>query len=370
VLTVDRHTPEDAIADLVDAVVREPQRRDLLVGLLPEEADLYAGRGANTAHRLRGYVLAAFEHVGLPEAALPFVVQELESGRNAYVVAAAAKALRGCPYHPPDAARLLLAAIDNIRYADDAVSFDGYRPRWPRTTYTTALEEIARTFAWLGDHAAPALPALEELYRDTHSLTAEARAVVATVLAGGRKHACCTGPSAPAPVEPRSSGRAVPREVELQDQDGRTLTFGQLVAGRPTVVTFFYTRCDNPNKCALTITKLARLHEARRAHGLDGRFRTAAITYDPAFDIPARLLAYGLDHGLTPGPDDRLLRTTGDLDPLARYFRLGVNYGPTTVNQHRIELFVLDEAGRIGTTFDRRQWDVAAVLDAVRALLP
>ena len=44
--------------------------------------------------------------------------------------------------------------------------------------------------------------------------------------------------------------------MELEDQDGARVTFGEFFAGKPSVVAFFYTRCDNPNKCSLTITKL------------------------------------------------------------------------------------------------------------------
>ena len=60
--------------------------------LLPERISLYAGRSANETIRMRGYILAAFEQVELPDAALPYVLEELESGRDAYLVAAAARA--------------------------------------------------------------------------------------------------------------------------------------------------------------------------------------------------------------------------------------------------------------------------------------
>jgi protein SCO1/2 len=62
-------------------------------------------------------------------------------------------------------------------------------------------------------------------------------------------------------------------------------------------VVFFYTRCDNPNKCSLTVTKLARLQKSIVEEQLEGLLRTAAITYDPAYDLPPRLKAYGDNRG-------------------------------------------------------------------------
>src|SRR5437016_4842919 len=89
--------PEECVAAWVDALRACPEDRAALTLLLPEQAPLYAGRGANAAARLRGYFLAAFERLGLPDVALPYVLDELESGIEAYPVAGAARALRGLP---------------------------------------------------------------------------------------------------------------------------------------------------------------------------------------------------------------------------------------------------------------------------------
>ena len=66
---------------------------------------------------------------------------------------------------------------------------------------------------------------------------------------------------------------------------------------------------------------------------------------------------------------DRFLRTRVGFDALREFFELGVNYGPCLVNRHRIELFVLDERGRIRASFTRLQWDTCDVLGSVRQLV-
>lgn len=373
---LDQNTPEERIAALADAVKRDPGRRDSLAELLPERIPLYAGRSTNATIRMRGYLMAAFEQAGLPDPAIPYVLEELESGRDAYLVAAAARAIRGLGSPASDAVPFLLKAIENIKYCDDAVSFGSYQPRWPVPDRTTAIEEIMKTFAWLGEHARPALPALEALRQDRGVLSASARAVLDAIVAelGDAGACCCAAEEASAGLAGGGYARAertsaaVPAGVELEDQDGRPVTFGGFFTGRPSIVVFFYTRCDNPNKCSLSITKLARLQRALRQEGWQGQLRTAAITYDPGYDLPSRLSAYGHNRGVIFGDSDRFLRTKTGFGTLQEYFGLGVNFGPALVNRHRIELFVLDPEGRIAVTFTRLQWDVQDVLHHARAL--
>jgi protein SCO1 len=98
---------------------------------------------------------------------------------------------------------------------------------------------------------------------------------------------------------------------------------------------------------------------------VDERVRTAAITYDPEFDLPARLRAYGENRGVVFGDNDRMFRTVSGLVRLDDYFQLGASFGDVLVNRHRIELFVLDGEGHIVATFARLQWTVEEVLSHV-----
>jgi protein SCO1/2 len=378
---LDHETSEQEFAELVDRAGRE-MNGHLLAQLLPERIPVYRGWSANTVNRMRGYLLAAFERAGLPEEALPYVFEELEGGRDAYLVAAAARALRGRESRGCDAVPFLLKAIDNIKYADDAVSFDSYRPSWPLSGHTTALQEIASTLAWLGSEASSALPALRSLLEEPGVLSEVARAKLESVISGlSVSGSCCAVPAASPccshhtetarPVihqihHPRAE---VPAGVELEDQDGARVKFREFFTGKPSVVAFFYTRCDNPNKCSLTITKLGRLQRRLADLGLDGRIQTAAITYDPEFDLPARLRAYGENRGVVFSPSARLFRTRGALAPVQDYFELGVSFGETLVNRHRIELFLLDQQGRVAGAFTRLQWDSEKVLAQAASLV-
>src|SRR4029079_15611306 len=96
--------------------------------------------------------------------------------------------------------------------------------------------------------------------------------------------------------------------IVMQDQDGRLLKFVEFFRGSPSIVVFFYTRCDNPMKCSLSVTKLARVQTLLDAQGLARRIRTAAITYDPEFDRPERLRVYVKDRAVHLDENHRMLR--------------------------------------------------------------
>lgn len=373
---VDQETTEESIAALVDAIRLDPRHRDSLVELLPERNSLYTGRSTNATIRIRGYIVAAFEQVGLPAEALPYVMEELENGRDAYLVAAAARAIRGLDEPASQAAPFLLKAIENIKYCDDAVSFESYRPQWPASSHTTAIEEILKTLAWMGPQARSALPALEALNEELGALSPKAQTILEAILAGlnDADSCCCAASTGPESfiqegLAPERPSMPVPTRVPMEDQDGREVAFGEFFIGKPSIVAFFYTRCDNPNKCSLTVTKMAGLQRALREAGLQGEVQTAAITYDPDYDLATRLLGFGRNRGVVFGASDRFLRTKSEFGALRDYFELGVNFGPALVNRHRIELFILDPEARIAFTFTRLQWDIQDVLDHARRLL-
>lgn len=328
-------TPEAEVAGRIDAVRRAPKRVGELVALLPESLPVYAGRSSAEVTRLRGYLLAAFAETRLPPDALPYVLEALESGHEPYEVAGAAIALRGFDGPGGEVMPYLERAQRNMTGADSIVSFEAYDPRWPYAEPTTALAELARTIAELEAHAA---------------------------------HACC---HEPVPSERTEPAVAAPLDVALEDQHGDAETFEGFFCGKPSLVAFFYTRCNSPYKCSLTVTKLGRVQALLEERGLAGELRLAAITYDPDFDLPKRLETYGSDRSVRFGDDVRFFRTTSPsgLDRLAQYFQLGVGYGPSTVNRHRIEAHLLDARGDIRESFTRLQWTPEAVLAAADGLL-
>lgn len=361
------------IAATIDCIRLTPDRREELVELLAEQAPVYRGLGSKEVERLRGYLLASFETLGLPDTAMPFVLEELEVGSNPHTVAAAAKALRGASHVPDRAISLLVRAVERIEGNDDYVQYDTLRPS-RAAVGSTALAEIFRTISALGPRAGALRAELDAMAERSSAFSPDvlvaieqARHAVSAPFAG---QSCCSvrPPPLAFPAAHVATSVAID-DLPLQDQSGANFAYRDFFHGRLSIVTFFYTRCMNPEKCSLTISKLARLQRLIRKTDLQSRINLAAFTYDPAYDRPERLHAYGLERGLRYDERNRLIRTLGPLTPLQRKFDLGVGFGPSTVNRHSVELFVLDSAGAISQEFRRMQWDELVVLRTMKQFL-
>lgn len=105
------------------------------------------------------------------------------------------------------------------------------------------------------------------------------------------------------------------------------------------------------------------------ARGLDERIHTAAITYDPAFDLPERMRGYGQNRGLRMDSRHRVVRAPDGIDALRRHFGLGVNFVESLVNRHRVEAFVLDREGRVAASFERLHWDEGELVERAARVL-
>lgn len=367
---------ESQFAALVDALAADPERREQFAELLREDHPFYDQRGTATVVRMRGWVLLALARIGASDAELIFVLEELDAGVDAYLVAAAACALRSYP--APDAAfaPFVMRALTNIRYHDEPVSFASYGEYATSSTGTSAVRELLLTLAWLGPQALEVLPAVEQLRAQRGGLSETLLTDVDRALEAIRRDtegkefvadACCRLPGGLSNMFSWARGSrrgSVPIEQTVfEDQEGAAISFKEFFRGHPSIIVFFYTRCDNPLKCSLTVTKLARVQKLLEARGLTHQIHTAAITYDPAFDLPGRLRGYGQNRGVRMDDHHRLLRTTDGLDTLRSHFKLGVNFIESLVNRHRIEVYVLDAEGQVASCFQRIHWDEQQVVD-------
>ena len=370
---------EPQFAELVNAIADDPVRREELIDLLREDHSFYDQRGGATAVRMRGWVLLAIARAGIADAALPFILEELDTGTDPYLVAAAACALRSGSAPTPAFAPFVMSAISHLRYRNDPVSLESYGGYAASASATNPLRELLATLKWLGPQARQVIGELESLRNPQGGLPKklqdELDAAVRAIRAGdeGVADPCCTLPGGLG--EMFSSAFASRRdstpveEIVFEDQDGASIRFREFFRGHPSIVVFFYTRCDNPLKCSLTITKLARIQKLLEERGLGGQIRTAAITYDPGFDLPLRIRSYGQSRGVLMDHGNRMLRTTNGFTALRDHFNLGVNFVESLVNRHKLETYVLDADGKIAASFERIRWDEQQVVDRAVELL-
>ena len=365
--------PKDEFRGLVDQLPS-----DQLIALLHENNPIYDQRGATTVVRMRGWVMLTLARTSLPDAALPFIIEDLDTGVDAYLVAAAAVALRSYPTPNPAFAPFVVRAITNIRYRDERVSLKTFGGFAIGTKGTSPVRELLATLAWLGPNARASVAEIETLRTGPTAIAKKYHAdldqILNTISDTPLETADCCG--LPAGVKdlfswmrPTRTASSSIESTVFEDQDGRTVTFGEYFDGRPSIVVFFYTRCDNPLKCSLTITKLARIQKLLETEDLADQINTAGITYDPGFDLPERLLNYGQHRGIEFAPQHRLLRSQDGLDALRKHFALGVNFIESLVNRHRIELYILDGKGRTAGYFGRVQWNEREVVERAAEVL-
>lgn len=368
---LDASTSEDTIASWIDICKKSKSGGESLAQLLPQNHPIYHNRGSNQMNRIRGYIIASFEQIGLPNSALMYVFEELENSKDAYMVAASAKALRGLKTPSKTISTYLCKAIYNIAHKDNSVNFESYKPLWnTNIQFTTATEEALLTFQWLGNAAKDSLTFLED-YLNGHIITLDSRLKkltqeTITIIKSDYRvidNDCCTPQFK---TKPKKVSYEQIKNIVLEDQEGQKISFEDFFKGNYSIISFFYTRCDNPNKCSLTISKLAQLQKLIEPSNLNNQIKIAAITYDSAYDKHDRIKVYGEERKFQFDENYKSFRVVGEgFDLLKDYLQLGVNYVGSIVSQHRIELFILDKNVKVDSEFTQLQWNPVDVLNHI-----
>lgn len=373
---LDASTSEETFAAFVEAICAHPENQlKQLVALLARRHPIYQARTANEINKMRGYLMAAFEQTGLPQGALPYVLEALESAFHPYVVAGAAKALRGIAQPHPQNAAYLVKAIFNIWQNDQPMSFASYEVKWPLKDYTTGLSEIFETLGQMGAYAQKVLPDLERLYHDLSSHLSEQnhlklKATIETIQHDPREvdTSCCAPPVVFKQTLSATATQSI-KDVLIEDQATQQLTWSDFFEGNFTVLAFFYTRCHNPRRCTLTIQHMVEIQRLLKQEGLFDEVKTAAISYDPKYDTAGALAAYGNARNFNFDKNHRMFRIPTKFEQVMQTLQLGVNFTGSVVNHHQIEWFVLDPQGQVVNSYVQVQAQPNQIVDQIKNLL-
>lgn len=381
-MAYDARTDEHEFASFVERTTGSPCGVSDLIPLLHGGHAIYSGRGSNQVARMKGYLIASFKDRGPPEGAFTYVLELLENSQTPYLVAAAAQAVRNITEPTDELVAYLRIAISNIQYRDEPISFECYAPEWPRDQFTSALEEIVTTLAEFADRSPSARSVLKsvcesDVFRSQIKRQAAEALRATQLLRSVKPVSCYSKASATMPLAPRQIDGAsktnqlsLPQNVWFEDQNGRRASFEEAFIGKPTVIAFFYTRCGNPNKCSMTVSKLAELRKVLKVQGIHQAVNVAAVTYDPRYDTPDRLRSYCQCRGFVFDDTMRAWRADPErFEEIRSFFDLGVSYASSVVSRHEIEVYVLDRKGFPVTAFTKLQFDVDDLAVAVTALV-
>jgi protein SCO1 len=87
-------------------------------------------------------------------------------------------------------------------------------------------------------------------------------------------------------------GEEVP-DYRLLNQDGKTISIHQY-KGKTLLLTFIYTRCQDPNQCTLMSSNFAAIDkELQKQPTLYEKTHLLSISFDSAYDTPKVLRSYG-----------------------------------------------------------------------------
>lgn len=355
-----------------------------LTAWLRENHPIYTGKSPIEADQLRGYLMYLLASGPPNEELFGYVKNELLFAGHAFNVAAAAHTARRFPDKGKELMPLLLPFLQGA-YQEEWVDITTYELNYPLGHPTKARYEVIKTLPHFGPEAYPAVKCLRatlaeegqrhEALRDAVLIALCQQAIDGILSATPlccRKEAPDEGPSAVGnaqfiPVKSRAKINAA--GVEWVDQDGRPVKYSDLT-GKPFVLTFFYTRCTNMLKCAATVDRLGKLQQLAVSGGIGKKVGIYAMTYDPDFDRPSILRSYGEAYGLSFADKVKFLAAQGNSEKgLSEQLGLRVGYGHGSVNQHGIQLLVMDKKGRIAFVYDNELWSAAAVYGHLRQLM-
>jgi cytochrome oxidase Cu insertion factor (SCO1/SenC/PrrC family) len=349
---------------------------------LRENHPIYTGKSPIEVKQFRGYLMYLLAHGPPNDELYGYVKNELLFAEHVFNVATAAHAAKIFSHHAPELVALLNPLLQNT-YQDEWIDITTYELNYPLLHPTKARYEIIKTLPLFGADAYPSVKFLHEIIeqeelktvtRDT-LLIGLSKQAVSSILS--HTPTCCRkeaiAENMPSRktlfIQAKKRAKIDAPELEMLDQNGRKLKFKDL-AGRPFALTFFYTRCTNPLKCASTVERLGKLQKMATSKHIDDKLGIYGMTYDAGFDSPSLLKSYGETAGLSFSDKLRFLAPQGGSEKkLFEQLGLRVNYGYGSVNQHGVQLLLVDKKGRIAFVYDNELWRAEEVFDNLMQLL-
>jgi len=157
-------------------------------------------------------------------------------------------------------------------------------------------------------------------------------------------------------------------DFTMTDQESQPFVLKSIL-GKPTVATFIFTRCGDPNMCPLQGVKMANLQKQLEKAGLSDKVNLLVFTFDPAYDTPERLKEWGKTQGIAlTNANAKLLRPDPREFSDFQYefqFRAGAVEGQIT---HKTDMMLIDHEGKVAA-FYHGMWKDDEALAKVKELI-
>lgn len=160
-------------------------------------------------------------------------------------------------------------------------------------------------------------------------------------------------------------GDAVP-DQPLVDETGRTRRLGDW-RGRAIAITFIYTRCPIPTFCPMMDRHFAAVQkEVRGDPALAARVKLVSVSFDPAYDTPARLRAHAAKLGAHAETWSFLTGSRDEVDRFASRFGVSIARDTPADITHNLRTAIVRPDGRLGEVFTGNDWTPSQLVEALK----
>ncbi|HEY0432164.1 MAG TPA: SCO family protein, partial [Pyrinomonadaceae bacterium] len=158
-------------------------------------------------------------------------------------------------------------------------------------------------------------------------------------------------------------GDEVP-DYRLLNQDGKKISFNNY-KGKLLLLTFIYTRCQDPNQCTLMSSNFAAIEqELRKQPELYQKTHLLSISFDPTYDTPKVMRSYGASYTGRYSEEDFAhwefaSGTADEVKGVARYF--GLRYYQDTPSGeeqviHSLRTAIIGPDGKVVKVYRGNEW--------------
>jgi protein SCO1/2 len=178
-------------------------------------------------------------------------------------------------------------------------------------------------------------------------------------------------PPASPSTGPEPDAGALPPDVSLLNQDGKKIRLSDY-KGKALAVTFIFTRCPLPDFCPRMGTNFAAVAAAAAEDpALKDRVQLLTVTFDPEFDTPEVLRAWGKRYSKARD-ESRFTLATGEPEEIRRLAGfLSVEYDAEKGGgfTHNLRTAVIAPDGRLYRLHRGNDWTAEALLADLRSAL-
>ena len=168
-------------------------------------------------------------------------------------------------------------------------------------------------------------------------------------------------------------GDEVP-DYRLINQDGKTIRI-QDYKGKALLLTFVYTRCQDPNQCTLMSSNFAAIdQELQKQPELYSKTHLLSISFDPAYDTPKVLRSYGAAY--TGKYSDETFAhwefasgSPDEVKGIAKFFGLRYYQDTTSGTEqviHSLRTAVIGPDGKIVKVYRGNEWKPEDILSEIQ----